>query len=361
MAIGKLFVFQLTILLVFAISLFHPLPAHSQNQCLAQIQFCGACGDPAIPGMSCQPEAPFLSVCTVPSNRCAPAGAAAETRNRCPNCGKPISLTDGNTYIVQNDVQVPGLGGGLSLTRTWNSMWPITQDGTQRGLFGDKWRSTYEERVFLGSDNTMKYSRADGSFWSFGYNGGTWSVAAPGNVTATLARGSSYWTLTLQNGEQRLFANTSGSLISIIDRNGNATQLSYDGQNRLVAVTDAAARHLYFSYPNDSTYLVSSVTSDVGISLSYSYDGGGRLIQATKPDNTTLSFEYVDISNTGLYIGAFKVGPVITAVKDSNGKLLESHTYDLYGRGTSSSRAGGAESLTITYPNPPLGVSTASQ
>ncbi len=283
---------------------------------------------------------PWLFLCKVMTNHCGPAAGPEEN---CPNCGKgkpdaskPISLSTGNTYIKDTDVRIPGLSGGLTLVRTWNSKWPTTQMAFQVGLFGPNWRSTFEERVFVGSDNYIKYARADGSFWSFGYYLGAYSTAAPANVTATLAPGSTFWTLTFQNGEQRQFDNNSGSLIAIIDRNGNTTQISYDGINRLVTVTDPAARHLYFGYPNGTSRLVTSVTSDVGVSLSYSYDGQGRLTQVTNPDLTTLSFQYDSSSR-------------ITAVTDSSGKILESHTYDANGRGLTGSKAGGIEAVTVTY------------
>jgi hypothetical protein len=42
---------------------------------------------------------------------------------------------------------------------------------------------------------------------------------------------------------------------------------------------------------------------------------------------------------------------MITAVMDSAGKVLESHTYDSKGRGLTSSRAGGVEAITVSYPN----------
>jgi YD repeat-containing protein len=217
-------------------------------------------------------------------------------------------------------------------------MWPSTQSAFQVGLFGPNWRSNYEERVFLGSDNYMKYARGDGSFWSFGANGSSLSVAAPANVNATLSQGSSYWTIAFQNGEQRLFDNASGNLISIIDRNGNTTQLSYDAVGRLVTVTDPVSRHLYFSYANGSSLLVTGVSSDVGLSLTYAYDSQGRLTQVTEPDSSTLSFQYNSQS-------------LVTAVTDSNGKILESHTYDSSGRGLTSSQANGVNALTISYTN----------
>ena len=211
-------------------------------------------------------------------------------------------------------------------------------------MFGPNWRSTFEERVFVGSDNYVKYARADGSFWSFGYsnsNGGavTYTLAAPENVIATLTQGTTDWTLTFLNGEQRLFDNTSGNLVAIIDRNGNTTQLSYNAVGFLTTVTDPASRTLSFTYGNPSfPGLVTGVTASVGSSTSYSYDNQGRLIQVVEPDGSTLNFQYNTQS-------------LITAVTDSQGVILESHTYDSGGRGLTSSRANGVDAVTVSYTN----------
>jgi YD repeat-containing protein len=275
------------------------------------------------------------------TNACPPPAAAQETCLACASAaaGHPISLASGNTYIVETDVKIPGLSGGLALVRTWNSLWPSTQTAYQVGLFGPNWRSNYEERIFVGSDNYIKYARGDGNFWSFGYSSGnTLRPAAPANVNATLVYGPTYWTLTFQDGEQRLFEETAGKLVEIIDRNGNSTQLTYDSVGRLVTVTDPTSRHLYFGYGSGSSLLVTSVTSDAGISLTYAYDTQGRLITVTEPDLSTLNFQYNSQS-------------LITAVTDSNGKIFESHTYDSSGRGLTSSRANGVDAVTVTYPN----------
>jgi YD repeat-containing protein len=189
--------------------------------------------------------------------------------------------------------------------------------------------------VFLGSDGYLRYARGDGSFWSFAAGAG-WVTVAPGNAGATLAQGLTYWTLTLKSGEQRHFDINSGSLTAIIDRNGNTTQLTYDGLNRLVTVTDPASRHLTFTYASTTSFIVTGVSSDVGLALTYAYDTQNRLSQVTKPDQTTLTFQY-------------DTNSMITAVLDANGKVLESHTYDSSKRGLTSSRANGVEALTISY------------
>ncbi|MDR3573227.1 MAG: DUF6531 domain-containing protein [Anaerolineaceae bacterium] len=277
----------------------------------------------AAPGCSPEPECP-----------CSRASGAPPM----PYVQNPTSLTTGDVYIEQTDVSVPGLAGGVNLRRTWNSLWPAKEALYSIGMFGPNWRSTYEERIFVSSDNYLKYSRQDGGFWSFGLSlTGSWVVAAPASESATLVQGTTSWILTFQNGEQRQFSLATGLLTSIIDRNGNTTQLSYDTSNRLVTVTSPASQHLYFNYPNGSSYLVSSVTSDFGLTLSYSYDAQNRLAQVTKPDQTTVSFTYNTQSQ-------------VTQVTDSNGKVLEAHTYDSSGRGLTSAQANGVSAVTITYP-----------
>jgi YD repeat-containing protein len=327
------------------------LRARAQQSCITSV----TCGTytlsgldnrgcvPALPAgaYGCFSSGPFEATCLVRNNVCHPAP-------ECPTCnlhgGHPIDFASGDTYITQSDLRIPGLGGGLTLARTWNSVWPAKESPWRVGLFGTNWRSTYEERVLAGSDGYLKYSRGDGGFWSFGFSGydstgsnPTFTPIAPTNQTATLTEGATSWTLSFQNGETRTFDPISGYLTSISDRNGNTTQLSYDTAYRLLSVSDAAGHHLYFAYASPSSYFVTGVSSDVGVSLSYLYDAQGRLIKVTKPDQTTVSFQYDSNS-------------LISAVLDSNGKVLESHTYNTCGQGLTSSRSGGVDGLTVSYP-----------
>lgn len=271
-----------------------------------------------------------------------PPHTASSICIKCLLAGQPIDLSTGNTFITESDVSVPGLGGGLQLSRTWNSMLPSEQRSAPF-MFGQNWRSNFEERLIITTgDGYLRYVRSDGGVWFFGvFSVGppnVYKVAAPANdTTTTLTKGSPSWTLTFKNGEKRLFDATTGVLTAITDRNGNTLSLTYDAAGRLATVTDAAQRHLYFNYPDNSNPLVGSVTSDVGISLSYVYDTQGRLTQMTKPDSTTVSFQYDANSN-------------ITAVLDTAGKVLESHTYDGLHRGLTSSRAAGVEAVTVSYP-----------
>jgi YD repeat-containing protein len=212
-------------------------------------------------------------------------------------------------------------------------------------MFGPGWTSNFEESVFVGNDGYMKRTLSGGDVDSLGFGGrdGTGNPqfmrAGQGTQNTILTQAPNNWTLALPNGDQKVFDGTSGKLLSVTDRNGNVTTLIYDSSFRLVTVTDPAGRHLYFSYATPSSYVVTGVTSDFGISLSYFYDGQGRLDHYVKPDNTTVSFKYND-QNPNL----------ITDILDSDGKALESHAYNSCAQGLSSSRAGGVEAITLSYP-----------
>jgi YD repeat-containing protein len=278
--------------------------------------------------------------CYIPIYSCAPH--SDDVCPTCPKGGQPIALSTGNTYIEQTDVRVPGLSRGLTLSRVWNS-----RTGGAIGIFGRGWRSTYEESVSVSSEHYIDYWRGDDSIWSFGFYSfdpagsgyGVYWTAAPANQGASLLGGKTNWILTFKDGEKRVFdakeTDPVWHLLSIVDRNGNPTQILYDVSGRLSGVVDPAGRHLYFNYgPNG---LVQTVTTDFGISLTYSYDAQQRLTQVTYPDSTFKTFEY-DINS------------YITAVKDAQGKILESHTYNACGQGLSSAQAGGVNGLTVAYP-----------
>ncbi|MFY9905082.1 MAG: DUF6531 domain-containing protein [Terriglobales bacterium] len=326
--------------------------------CFNNSQWYAVCVPPLPPGVSDCNGFDFTEYCVIPLYDCPPAP--------CPTCNgataaQPINLATGDTYIQQSDVTLPGLGGGLNLTRTWNSM--PTPDVSNYGMFGHEWSSTFEEQVFIGPDNMIKHLHGDGSLWTYGF-AQSWGptgytpvfwTAAPRNGGATMTYygppyvAAPYWILTLKDGATRSFYGTPGNLSpnqtfylsSISDRNGNTASLSYDSSHLLTTVTDASGRHLYFSYGGVVVggaifSVVTSVTSDFGVSLSYQYDASANLVRVTKPDGTYVSFQYNSAGQ-------------LTSVTDSAGKILESHTYDILGRGLTSTRAGGADSITVSY------------
>jgi len=264
----------------------------------------------------------------------------------CADCGyggAPINFTNGNTWITQQDYSIPGLGGGLNLTRTWNSLWPLKQPPETLGIFGDSWRSNLEERVQQLSGGVVKYWKGDGSLLFYSWNGSSYVLTAPANDATILTynSGTQQTTVTLKDGTQKIF-NSGGYLTSIVDRNSNTTTISIDAahQNRIASVTDAAARVVTFNYTNAQfPRLCTSISDSVGTIASYQYDTSGLLKQVAYPDGSQLNFAYTDPNSSTL----------ISSVTDSQSKVIESHTYDAQRRGATSQNANGVNSVSVSY------------
>lgn len=252
--------------------------------------------------------------------------------------GSPINLINGNVWIQQKDYALPGTGGGTQLARIWNSLWASSQPPAAAGIFGQGWVSTYEERLTWSSDGIIFYWRGDGSYWCFGQGStpGSYTLISPSDERASLQYSSGlYFTLTLKDGSTRLFS-ASGYLLSITDRNGNQTVITYNGSN-IATVTDPAGRVLTFNYVNSATpNQVSSIQDAAGVIASYSYDANSNLTHVTYADGSSLAMAY-DGSNQ------------IMSVTDGNGKTLEAHTYDSSRHGLTSTKANGVDAISVLY------------
>ncbi len=276
--------------------------------------------------------------------------------------GAPINTGDGNTWMQEHDYVLPGFSVGLQVTRTWNSLWPNQNPPEEVGIFGDSWRSNFEERLqgSRGDISVLNLWRGDGSVWQFTYDSvsQTYLVSNPPDARATIALNptSTQFILTEKNGTQEVFSKQGdtldGFLIQIIDRNGNALNLQWDQSitpPALTSVTDAAQRTLTFAH-NPNSRLVTSISDAMGTIASYTYssDGNNLLTSVTYPVSTNpavnivKSFQYNDLSSPTL----------ISAVVDGAGAPIESHTYDGSRRGLTSQRGTqGAELVRVSYPS----------
>src|SRR5208282_1521255 len=211
------------------------------------------------------------------------------------NCvaGAPVNLTSGNVWIEQRDYSVPGLGGGLDLSRVWNSQWFYANPPALAGMFGSGWRSTYEEQLMPLGSQTLIYWRGDGSGWTFTYNStlNSYSLSSPPDERAQLVSNpTGGFTLTLADGTQKVF-NNQDLLAAVIDRNHNQTTLAYGSLNRLTSVTSPGGSTLTFTYgdPNNANQATTAQDS-VGTVATYTYDSSSRLTKVTYPDGSALNF-----------------------------------------------------------------------
>jgi RHS repeat-associated protein len=184
----------------------------------------------------------------------------------------PVDCASGNLFETQTDLSVAGLGGGMALTRTYNSQ--AAAAATAPGIFGYGWTASYTDSLVINSvAGTATVVQANGSTTPFTINSG--SFTAPAWVQATLVQNEDgSYTYTLPDGDTENF-NSSGVLTSEADANGNTTSLSYNDAGQLTTITDAAGQQITLTY-NDAG-LVASATDPSGLTVYYTYDGSDNL------------------------------------------------------------------------------------
>jgi RHS repeat-associated protein len=100
----------------------------------------------------------------------------------------------------------------------------------------------------------------------------------------------SSYEMVMRDGARRIFSHPDGSvgssrkifLTQVIDPSGNAVSLTYDGDLRLVTITDAIGQvtTVWYEHATDH-HKITRVTDPFGRAASFEYDGPGRLIRIT--------------------------------------------------------------------------------
>lgn len=245
------------------------------------------------------------------------------------NVGAPVNVSNGNMYLEQNDYQLPSVGYGISVARTYNS------DSQRVGLFGRGWSSTYDESIQAYDNSLVRLNQGEGQAIYLGRPVGSAVAFAPiiGDFHAQLTQGGNSFTQTLQDGSVRQFSGA-GKLLSLADRNGNATMLAYGANGFLASVTDPFGRVLTLTTNGNGQ--VTRISDSIGTIATYTYGAGRELLSVTYADNSAFGFTYDPNYR-------------LTSVTDALNNIVESHSYDNQGRALTSERQGGVEHYTLDY------------
>lgn len=191
------------------------------------------------------------------------------------------------TYNQREDSQ-PQNFGFFNISAKWTLNWLgyITDDPTNPGA------------------NVSRTLGGGGAFYYTGYNSGTGNFAAQdtdGSILTLVTQTPITYQRQLSDGRIQVFAQSDGStgfprrvfLSRVIDPQGNATNLAYDGQLRLTSLTDVLGRQTTFSYGLPGRpLLVTQITDPFGRSAKLGYDAAGRLSAITDILGLTSSFGY---------------------------------------------------------------------
>jgi RHS repeat-associated protein len=211
----------------------------------------------------------------------APNGS--QLRTTC-HSSRPVNCATGVFWHEFTDVSVPGRGVPLQLTRTYSSI-----NAEVDGPFGYGWSSSYGMSLSIDSETGAGTVHEEGGSSVMFPPSGPGEFEKPPRVLASLRENGdgTYSFIRFSDHIQYVFA-ADGRLLSEVDRNGNATTLSYSG-GKLTTITDPSGRTLSLAYSGSH---VSAVTDPMGRTAEYAYDGAGDLVEAIGPLGRTWHFSY---------------------------------------------------------------------
>ncbi|EPR08089.1 right-handed parallel beta-helix repeat-containing protein [Ruminiclostridium papyrosolvens] len=231
-----------------------------------------------------------------------------------------INSATGNYSRTYTDLTVVSPGFDIAFSRTYNSQ------NDKASSLGKGWTFSYEGSVkdeeytyvdFLDgttktaiNSNIKAVTLPDGKMLSF-------SVNTDGSFTANNSRytlkkqADGTFILTAKDQSKYLF-NSSGYLVKMQDKNGNAVTLNVDSNGRVQGVTDQVGRHYTVTYENGLIKKIIDEASNRTVAYDYT---SSRLTKVTDPMGNP-TFYYYDSDG------------FVTEVRDSGNKLIEAVTYN---------------------------------
>jgi RHS repeat-associated protein len=204
--------------------------------------------------------------------------------------GDPVNCATGNEVENQTDLSVGGRGPGLALTRSYNSQQAVT--AAEHGPFGYGWTGPYSAHITTSSlygYTVLTVHQQDGSAVRFVNLMGAWESLGDGLVHGKLAQEHGEYIYTPVDQTVLRFAEGTGLLTSITDRNGNAVTMHRNSEGRLESVSDASGRSLAFTY--NSSGEVESAKDPMGHVVKYAYESG-NLASVTLPGESSARWKF---------------------------------------------------------------------
>ena len=227
-----------------------------------------------------------------------PRPVANPPKPPCPLCA--YNIAEASVAVTISDTPVgydPPIGPSTKSVISYNQ-----REDSQPATFsyynvGQKW--TLNWLAYVVDDptnpgaNVARVMGGGGEYYYSGYNSSSGRFAGQsddGSVLILASPSTGTYKRQLQDGSVEIYAQSNGAtsyprnifLTQIIDPQGNALNLQYDGHNRLTTITDAPGRQTTFTYSNVTYPLqVTKITDPFGRSANLTYDSSGRLASIT--------------------------------------------------------------------------------
>lgn len=256
----------------------------------------------------------------------------------CEDCGQPsnraeaegsVSLSEGNLgyrQAVTSLRSASGVTAGLQLV--YNS---YNADGSRAQVdtgLGYGWTHSWNVFLFRQRSHLFRFG-ADGRITKYTLGPGGAYSSAPGHFETLVAHPDGSFTLLQKDQTSYRFGAVPGTpflvagpvwrLLSMTDRNGNTTlltyvdglltvitdtygrqlRLGYDAARRLVSLTDPSNRTTVLAYDPSGRRLVQVRNPQGGVTR-YAYNTSYQLTQVTDPDGRRFTYQYSGLNPVGI-------------------------------------------------------------
>ena len=193
--------------------------------------------------------------------------------------GDPVISFTGELVVEETDLQIPGRGFPFKLTRVYRSKY------NYNGILGHNWDFSYNRRLLLPALDSQDqdvllcsgFARVDR--YRFDEAGNRYVSPRRLYNQLTMNEDGSF-SLRERDGFRTNFDST-GVMVSQVDRNGNTMEFNYNNLGQLEEVIDTLGRSIRFSYYDEGR--LHRVTDFSGRSIVYAYDDRGDLRAVASP------------------------------------------------------------------------------
>ena len=191
-----------------------------------------------------------------------------------------LNVWSGNLSHSQDLFSIRAAGLTTSVSFYYNSL------SSDAGSLGKKWTYTYDVRLDEMSNGSMQLREGNGQRRTYDKSGSNF-VSRPGDHAILAKNDDGSFILIEHNGIARYF-DQNGKISSVVDRNGNTMNFTYDSGN-LTRVIDSAGRVTQFSYGANNK--VASITDPAGGVYTLAYSGS-TLASVMDPEGGVWTYTY---------------------------------------------------------------------
>jgi YD repeat-containing protein len=204
-----------------------------------------------------------------------------------------VDVATGNLLVTTSDLTLPGIQGDLQLGLDYNSLRLAAGAALPSGSAGAGWamRVGQDTKLILNSDNSVLFLAPEGREGLFQPATST-TYTAPAGFKVAMVKTSSGWTVTDHDSNEVSTFDSSGQLVSIKDRNGQAATFTYtSGKLSQVVSTrgGAGAKTANFTWSGNVMTIAQAGDDGTPRSVAYTYTNG-QLTKITDPTSKSVQF-----------------------------------------------------------------------